>query len=66
MSAVTEWLKNPVIHVRITNDNDVEYLQNELEIAKRRAAEAEGRYQQELIWNLRLQDILKKYGIKER
>lgn len=66
LTGLAEWLRNPIVHVHVTDEIEVERLRERTQLAEQRAIQAESRYQQELVYNLRLQDILRKYGINER
>ena len=66
MSALSDWLANPVIQVQLSNSGEVQALKERNDYLEQEVLRLQSLYGQECNYNMRLQEILQEHGIKWR
>lgn len=64
LSSLAEWLRNPVIEIRLTDSDTVKQLEEKLTILQTENHRLALQYMQEVEFSMRAADKLKEYGLK--
>ena len=66
MSALSDWLSNPVLKIKFEDSDEVAEIKRQMEKLELEKLRLQSLYAQECEINMRLMDILRSHGIKWR
>lgn len=64
VSSIADWLRNPVIEIRLTDSDTVKQLEEKLSILQTENHRLALQYMQEVEFSIRAVDKLKEHGLK--